>query len=242
MVSASFKYYCDTNQGLMVKVGEELLRCQHKDQVLEFTINSNPNERNFAVYFGNIVCPSCEEICGVSAFLSRGESCLATDLDLGMLKDEIKCPSVDHLSEIEKRSSNTADNEETYEDFYPSSYIRSKRDYKTVLLFDKAADSEQEQEHKSMYKHSKKVEYGSNSGKHDEYVQNQHDYCLKKLSTFSSSLLSSSSSATTGPQLLSLSFLLVLYINTFLSILINLFDFNQIWVLPSNHQWVQQTI
>ena len=66
---------------------------------------------------------------------------------LYFLKDEIKCPSVDHLSEIDKRSSNTVDNEEqliTYEDFYPSSHIRSKRDYKSVLLFDKAASEQQE--------------------------------------------------------------------------------------------------
>ena len=58
----------------MVKVGEELLKCLYKDQVIEFTLNSNTNDKNFAVYFGNIVCPSCEEICGVSEFNEQASS------------------------------------------------------------------------------------------------------------------------------------------------------------------------
>jgi hypothetical protein len=66
-----YNYKCDPKLGLLVKIHDKYIKCSHKDEVIEFTSNSNNKNSNF--YFGNIVCPSCEEMC----------------------KDQIKCPSAD---------------------------------------------------------------------------------------------------------------------------------------------------
>lgn len=46
-----------------MKVYDQYIKCLHKDQVVEFKINSNVQNKNLSVYFGNLVCPSCHEIC-----------------------------------------------------------------------------------------------------------------------------------------------------------------------------------
>lgn len=39
------------------------MKCSYKDQVIDFKINSNSQNKNLSVYFGNLICPSCNEIC-----------------------------------------------------------------------------------------------------------------------------------------------------------------------------------
>ena len=72
---------CDPEQGLLVKINDNYVKCTHKDEVVEFT--SHSDKKNFNVYFGNIVCPSCEELC----------------------KDQIKCPSEDYERYVKERAS-----------------------------------------------------------------------------------------------------------------------------------------
>ena len=55
-----FKYACDTNQGLVIKILDNKIICSYKDQVIDFIINNDEK-----IYFGNIVCPACEELCKV---------------------------------------------------------------------------------------------------------------------------------------------------------------------------------
>jgi hypothetical protein len=63
----------------MVKISDNYVKCTHKDEVVEFT--SHSSKKNHNVYFGNIVCPSCEELC----------------------KDQIKCPS-EHAPQLSRSS------------------------------------------------------------------------------------------------------------------------------------------
>lgn len=53
------KYFCDTNQGLVVNINNNRIVCT-KDQIVEFVITHEEK-----IYFGNIICPSCEELCSV---------------------------------------------------------------------------------------------------------------------------------------------------------------------------------
>ena len=61
----SIKFQCNEMQGLIVIVSDQTVKCSYKDQIVEFRITTNSQNKNMAVYFGNIICPSCEEICKV---------------------------------------------------------------------------------------------------------------------------------------------------------------------------------
>ena len=69
------QYKCDPEHGLLVKVNDQYVKCSYKDQVVEFKINSNVQNRNLSVYFGNLVCPSCHDMC----------------------KNQIKCPPEQYI-------------------------------------------------------------------------------------------------------------------------------------------------
>ena len=49
-------------EGLTVNVHNQKLKCSYKGQIVEFKVTDT--KKSLAVYFGNIICPSCEEICG----------------------------------------------------------------------------------------------------------------------------------------------------------------------------------
>jgi leishmanolysin-like peptidase len=86
-----YSYTCDANQGLLVRVNGQLVRCEYAGQVVEFKIR-NKLKKKLTVHFGNLICPSCEEIC----------------------QNQIKCPSQDHIKTISQRNSN--DSKETRKD------------------------------------------------------------------------------------------------------------------------------
>ncbi|CAF1091970.1 unnamed protein product, partial [Brachionus calyciflorus] len=56
-----YNYECDSKEGLLIIINQEKLKCSHKDQVLNFTMGLS--QKNFSLYYGNIICPSCEELC-----------------------------------------------------------------------------------------------------------------------------------------------------------------------------------
>jgi len=58
-----YNYKCDPNEGLLVKVNDQYFKCAYKNQILDFRINTNSQNKNLSVYFGNLICPSCQEIC-----------------------------------------------------------------------------------------------------------------------------------------------------------------------------------
>lgn len=60
-----FKYDCDPEDGLVVLIDHQRLRCQQQGDILNFTIALN-NQKNFNLYYGNLICPACEDICQVN--------------------------------------------------------------------------------------------------------------------------------------------------------------------------------
>jgi hypothetical protein len=135
-----YKYECDPKKGLLVKINDNELKCSYKDQVVEFTLTENHNNKNMTVYFGNIVCPSCEEIC----------------------KNEIKCPVQDDMddSSTSKRiSDGTSHDLNNYLDVL--FHVRDQRDLT-----------------------AEKSKYYTSSN----YLNNQHEYCIKKIAYISNSM------------------------------------------------------
>ena len=127
----------------MVKVNDQLIKCSYKNQVVEFKIK-NKSKKTLTVHFGNLVCPSCEEICHVS-FLKMWlwvlDSCFKFNL-IFISKDEITCPTEEipkiistNLENFSKQNRahvhnlNTALNSENENSRYFSSYLNLQHEY-----------------------------------------------------------------------------------------------------------------
>ncbi|RNA21168.1 hypothetical protein BpHYR1_011245 [Brachionus plicatilis] len=57
-----FHYECDPNDGLVVLVAQQRLICQQQGDILNFSL-AWKNQNNFNLYYGNLICPACEDIC-----------------------------------------------------------------------------------------------------------------------------------------------------------------------------------
>lgn len=133
-----YKYECNAEKGLLIKINDNEVNCLFKDQVVEFTLTENHNNKNMTVYFGNIVCPSCEELC----------------------KNEIKCPSIDQneLSTKQTKETSSYDLNNYLNELF---HVRDQRDLP-----------------------SEKTKYYTSPN----YLNNQHEYCIKKISYISNSI------------------------------------------------------
>ena len=64
-----FKYLCDPNEGLLVKVNDGYVKCGSKNEVVNFTVVTSSHLKTMSVHYGNLICPSCQEICEVNIHL-----------------------------------------------------------------------------------------------------------------------------------------------------------------------------
>ncbi len=88
-----YKHMCVEGLGLVIQIDNKEFLCSSENQLIEFTI---VNEYK-AVYFGNIICPACDEVCQVRVDRIYSDTRFESDTEfillLSFIKNKIQCPN-----------------------------------------------------------------------------------------------------------------------------------------------------